>query len=669
MLYSGIPIPAYLPSVMKSSELSLVVAIDEGNDTVARRLIPNSPRRDLENALHLCLARKSNEEILKRILSVIDDPELVDRTFHELAWEGVHPFTVRIFMEFISQRTSRDAYRIIKDARRRGDYSYYFVTFLEEDRYKEIFETLLPQRLKRTGRHRISNQSWINDLFLSEIMNNHRYVVCHMLSRTPGTLRPSDSVVLKGFLMALSRGNFHMAELLIHHDEGPLEKPKDLYVSQMGVDFAFQEIVEEENLPALKYLLSRVQVRPEQSAIEAAYNRFSSRIYIEQLVSERVRREFSYGVPSSKRRAAEVAKFRHFYAELVDVLTRNVPPSLVEAGVQRERRARERQRRIDELRYGGGAPEIHSFSGTQVNVDQQRDDENEEEGDDEVPSPDPDQPQATNQTHTGGNSARKTLVGAVEDFLKGKCDALMENGTLVYLPPIEDVEEAITRLINREFTTHESREDAIEKLTQGIDSSSQSTLVKTWVFLTHYHPDQILVWLAGSLGESVSARSCNPGVAERIMTGLRGINDPELDVIFGQVEGPLLARTFLNNAFNIFPSFAVDHGRHHGGSTAAQEFEIKKRRCDVIAAYLVKEGIVADSSDEDVAEVLKRYATEGVVGYGVKLTEFEALIDVVVDLAVDSYDDFLKPVVLQHLQNLSTTSSPLVNGSHAADAL
>jgi hypothetical protein len=130
---------------------------------------------------------------------------------------------------------------------------------------------------------------------------------------------------------------------------------------------------------------------------------------------------------------------------------------------------------------------------------------------------------------------------------------------------------------------------------------------------------------------------------ERIITGLRGVEDVELQQIFAQAEGPNLARIFLTGTFNIYFS----PGDERSVSTARQN-------ATHLALVLVDAGVDANTPVEEVTQRLGEYARRRVAEYGVRVEGRQAQeIDNVVETVGDGYEDYLLPYVREELQRRS----------------
>jgi hypothetical protein len=124
---------------------------------------------------------------------------------------------------------------------------------------------------------------------------------------------------------------------------------------------------------------------------------------------------------------------------------------------------------------------------------------------------------------------------------------------------------------------------------------------------------------------------------ERIVTGLRGVDDPELNRIFTAAEGPNLARIFLMGTFNIY------YSEHDPVSRAAA-----RRNALNLARELVTRGITGESSDVEAGAALTIYAMEAMAGYGVG-DSFAMEVRRTVEVVTDMYDEFLQPFVREVL--------------------
>lgn len=707
-------------TVVSPSAKPLLVAVEEQDPSLVREIIPTSPHRDINLALRLCIAHRESIDTLRLILQSGPAQTLIDEEFLRIAWSGVFPKTVQAMLPFISPYLQRDLYRIQAQAKREGDKSFYFPSFIEEDRYKEIFSKLLPQRMAQRKKSLIQNQLWINDLFLCEVLCDHRLIVAELLSLKAGYPRPCPMTLAQALVLLLSRDHYHLASLLIEYEEGPVEDRTDLQINQFGADYAFNEMLDTQDLAGLQFLLSRVAIRPDQTLIDAAYRQFADRIYVNRLVRDRLR-GLRYKTPQLLGKWTRY--WTRYFGQFEELLRRHVPPDVIEAVREQQRRQQLRQQRRNVL-IGMGT-DIHAFSasritmpgegnadgdggeGTAMALDDVDDGDWEDVGGDvdavgadaaadgggadgavvqeEPPEEGGPVPAPVAQAPAVRNAppARKQLIDVVSDFIArklqlppltrdghparrfrevpaaaaaatgatvtGAVDAAAGDAVATVLPSIVDVEEDITRRINRLFPSPRDRADAIQKLTSGIDHMSQQLLVRVWFYLHERNVAWLDTWLHGFLGEAVAVNSCSPGVAERIVTGLRGLGDTELDAIFAQAEGPLLARMFLNNAFNFALANTMLPPTMHTARSLANESRdvaLQRRRAMDLATFLVETGgITTTSSMEQVTAALRRYAEDGVRGFHVNPTQFAQLIEVVVELAVDSYDDCLRSFV------------------------
>jgi hypothetical protein len=653
---------------MLSVSSALMRAVDKQDAQLITAIIPHCSHHQVNSALQLCLAHRENMEALSVILRAHPSQQTIDDAFLDCAWAGVFPKTLHVLGLHISSALSNELYRILNAAKKNGNKSFYFPSFLEEDRHKEIFSRLLPQRLAQKKKSLLQNHTWINELFEAEVACDHRMIIADLLTLPVGYPRPSTSTIANAFVFAVSRGNFSLARMMIQYEEAPMNQPRDLFLNQYGIDFAFQELLEMQDLQGVAFVLSQVPLRPDQALIESAYLRFCNDIYLTNLVNERLQEA------NGRLRGAPRRNWTHYWREYFDRFRQLLSISVSSELTEREKRRRERQNVLRQINRPA-ITEIHSFSSATVSTSANADSNlpippsNDFESGNDVGQPIP--PRAV-------NLERKGLLDAVNDFISKKLGLLslpshsnyeldLENSHRVSeptsrgtLPSIADVEADIIARIERLFPSAREREDAIQKLTQGIDNRSQNTLIRVWYFLHQNCPEKIDTWLNGFLGESVMMHSCNPGVAERVVTGLRGIEDPELDAIFAQAEGPFLARMFLNNAFN----FALASTSTYS-TTINREIELQSKRAKALAEYLVfQRGINLASSMEDIKLGIQSFAEAGVEGCNARLTAFQSTIDVVVDLAVDMYDECVKPFVTETLMHCR-----LPSGESASTAL
>lgn len=202
------------------------------------------------------------------------------------------------------------------------------------------------------------------------------------------------------------------------------------------------------------------------------------------------------------------------------------------------------------------------------------------------------------------------------------------------------VTRIMAELIEEHFPTGAAQTRTLRYVSQDMGDANMRVLGLALQFLRLYHPGATGMWIQGFIGESVAVNSCHAGAMERIITGLRGLDDPELQHIFRRAEGPNLARIFLSGTFNIYQGSGDERGAANARHNATH-----------LATELVRRFITATSTEDEVREALGQYAAEGVASYGVEITTImRGNIDAVVQTVLDGYEDCLLPYVREQLE-------------------
>jgi hypothetical protein len=219
------------------------------------------------------------------------------------------------------------------------------------------------------------------------------------------------------------------------------------------------------------------------------------------------------------------------------------------------------------------------------------------------------------------------------------------------------INQYMGELIEANFTSQSAQADTMRIVSEGMSDENFRVLGLALQFLHTHHPHALGMWVQGFLAESIAVNSCRAGAMERIITGLRGVEDVELQQIFAQAEGPNLARIFLTGTFNIYFS----PGDERSVATARQN-------ATHLALVLVDAGVDANTPVEEVTRHLGEYARRRVAEYGVRVEGRQAQeIDNVVETVGDGYEDYLLPYVREELQRRSERApAEQVEASNAA---
>jgi hypothetical protein len=209
------------------------------------------------------------------------------------------------------------------------------------------------------------------------------------------------------------------------------------------------------------------------------------------------------------------------------------------------------------------------------------------------------------------------------------------------------INQLMGELIEANFTSQSAQASTMRIVSEGMSDENFRVLGLALQFLHTHHPHALGMWIQGFLAESIAVNSCREGAMERIITGLRGVEDPELQQIFAQAEGPNLARIFLTGTFNIYYS-----------SNDERSMATARHNATHLAEVLVDAGVDADTTVEDVTQRLGEYARRRVAEYGVRVEDRQAQeIDRVVETVGDGYEDYLLPYVREELQRRSERAS------------
>lgn len=202
-----------------------------------------------------------------------------------------------------------------------------------------------------------------------------------------------------------------------------------------------------------------------------------------------------------------------------------------------------------------------------------------------------------------------TVLEAIKKKIQGK-QTLTESEILIFL----------TDTI-RHYVSIELQSKALDRVGELLDSSTVELFGTVIVYLKNFDSSHIEIWIKGFIEESINANSCTAGALERIVTGLRGISDPEISNIFAEAEGPQLYKIFLKEGLNIFsqePKYQTNH----------------KRIINLIKSELGNN----PCSEELVRQILESYVKTNIESFGLDLEKYFEEAIPVIDIIVDSYD-------------------------------
>jgi hypothetical protein len=162
------------------------------------------------------------------------------------------------------------------------------------------------------------------------------------------------------------------------------------------------------------------------------------------------------------------------------------------------------------------------------------------------------------------------------------------------------------------------------------DVEYQQVISTTVSFLQKFHPESIDLWLDGFLTESMNAyrnggESCSKGIKERVASGMRTI-DPELNMLFSQAEGPVLAKAFM-------------------AGLKLNDSE----RCKVITKELIERGLTISSNAAEAAEVFVQYMSESLASYGVSVADYTSQLQTMKNLVGEQggFETYIQPILTE----------------------
>jgi hypothetical protein len=578
-------------------------------------------------------------ELFLRGSSPVDRRTLTEQ-FRLSAREGTDPHLIAFLQNYVSGPDYLEESRYHQLLREKGELresGHYLPDVQEEADIRSVHRKLstIEADLGSTNRSTRTNaklrgQFIINDILLDATLGGRKLLLVHLL-RSNSVLQPSQSAVNSVLVTALSRNFYSVADILVR---GACAANKMASANDEGFYDAFVRAIEEENSGSLQWLLSgRFGLRPPQEIIDSSYEKAEVESAFEPTIPNHSQ--------SLRRSRVEVERTREAAAErvqskrtILEILRRNVSAETIAAvdTLIRRRRAQiaqqHQRRRLFQLREG---PDIHQYARTHVEDVTN----NAEDGATEEVQLDEAHGAIRGQTGRGDQSVhvRRTLNDAILHHMQTRVPSASFT--------IDSVSGRLTRLIYDTFT-EQSDITRAERIIEDLMSPANLPIFGTTIaFLDSIQTPQnrvFEIWMNGFLSESIAVNSCNPGALERVVTGLRGIGDTQLDELFGRSEGPHLANAFLKGTFNIFYEI--------GDATSRERAE---RNAERLASILVSRGATLESTEGDVERILIDYAEEAILQYGVEITRYRDDIRVIMQTIADAYDTHLRSFVTRAL--------------------
>jgi hypothetical protein len=581
----------------KIEHSQLLRACDEGNLSAIESILSLTSFEEdsLKSSLRM-LIDHNYLELIPAFLSraKLLPQEFLDQIFFEQFSLGTNPDLILLLQEYCSTKLLSEAFRRYQKHRQQSE--SYLVNPIELEKYKKEILPLINPTKKRirplSSLEYLKKQFSVNNVFQDGCFCDNRYIVLKMLSlQELHQFYPSQLTVNAQLYYVLNHQNFILAELLCQ------ERLNALCVTQQGINEAFTRCIQEHQpIQVLEWFLTNsCNIRPMEEAISQAYFDLSVYDFHESrqswLTGNKVdawKRFFQSQMRKWQEEMQQRTEERLSFLEMMKgYISDEAVFQRTQAEIQRLTRRQmflDRARRALEGRGGrfGGA-DIHMYSssavqnagdllgeegevGDPMDIIDDMDDDEDFDGNpiprpprQAVPPPpqpqqQPDQPANENDPIPPAAAAaapprrrihqRRTINNVVRDYLRGKIENFYRDFTS------DQVMEDLDHLI-RTHLPLQQQENAIRRIGELLNNESVENFSFTLQYLHHYHPQEIGIWIVGFLGESVEANSCTAGAMERIATGLRGINDAELNQIFGGAEGRQLFSMFLSNNLNI----------------------------------------------------------------------------------------------------------------------
>lgn len=565
----------------------------------------------LNNSLEYSVAL-GQYRMIEFILAHMPDQKHIDRLFRSAAVQGVDPKLILLLQQAASPseviEQQRYNVRLKKDGSLKQN-GHYIISLIEPHSIRDMhhqvdtFYRQLQSPLKHIKYEAIlRSQSWINGLLLDGVFCNNKLLV-HEILTLARDVRPQRNSIKDALIIALKDRNFTLATMLLSNGDDLI------FIDGTTFDEVFSYFAEKSDVVAMKWML------------RGLFGFVPSPALLDEL----------YEVTSLQ----ESPSHQPFLQLIENRVSTDV---LLRVRGELHRRADRRARMFRRMQpFSARDPEIHSYSAVSVNSST---------GSSSGATSGAVAPESavhnramdagtvggTDHTHIGNSpthlaNTRTSLNEAIWASIQRRVAGLQQIRS-------DRVYEAIVNLIQRAFESDGAQDVAIDTLRRILAPEVLESLALTLTFLsTLPNPEEAhVIWIQGFLGESVSARSCNPGAVERIVTGLRGIEDAELSRIFSQAEGPQLASIFLIGTFNVFYGDSNDRAKEKAVANA-----------QTLAQEIVARGVTLQSTPEQVRVALLQYAVDTVATIGVEFGRVNArgAVDSIVDSVVDGYEDYL----------------------------
>ena len=470
----------------------------------------------------------------------------------------------------------------------------------------------------------------INDFLLDAAIGDRRLCLSRVLQ-----LKPSVTAINDAFVAVCKRHNYCVATMLSTH------------INQQGFDESFFTALEDQDFETLQWLLrGRYGFLPNQDRLNDEYRQLTLRN-----LTGRSRYEFR--------------NITNFQQQAIQLIKDRIPSdfkTLIMQEIEAKRQVEERRNRQKYL-FHIHSTDIHSYSAASI----------------EEPIVPPISPSTTTTTtpttmgaigenmlstehelnddlsnnNINNNNNNNNDIESNNDNIQQQLNVpsirkrislneaiVAHMNTRVIESINEDIDQTMAEMLSliRHYIPTAQQENAIRLLGEILNTSSVKLFATTLTFLKSFGSSSRRVletWIQGFLSESVVMHSCNPGALERVVTGLRGINDPQLDKIFSQAEAPQLINIFIKTTFNIFYD--------------ENDLESKRKaitHAEKLAIELVSRGATEETDSNDIQQLLLNYANSVISSYDANTTRYRNEALSVIEIVVDNYETHLKPYVI-----------------------
>lgn len=595
----------------------LFAACDDQNISVITELLKsNSYNKDILGQALSYVIKSNNLDIIKLILKYNPSISSIDDAFVDAVNDGTDPELINLLQQYCSTGLPPMFHRRNKENKTK----LYVMSLIEEEILKNLHKRK-EYTESRTTVDRLKKQRQLNDFLYESYLSNNRLTIVRILNKQQKKL-PSQFTVNTIFANALFSDNYGMAEMLCIGGDTRLTVDTD------GIYSAFENVVDTLDMSSLNWFFdNKLGILPNLDFIDKTYFNFSIKTYqyektVHEYTNQMSRLQYSKRV---KERSETLRRMN----EVINFLKTKVSKDIDDKITEWLSKERSRQQRINNSFRQYNATEIHGYARTIIHDEDDAVDQNtqtvETIGQTNIEQTNSEQTDAEQLIHP-----RKTLNDAILLCIKEKNKG----------KPVLSEDEVLTCMTNliKKYLPVADHENSFRRIENLLNGESVGQLGSVIVFLKEFHKDYIETWIKGFMAESIAQNSCVAGVMERIVTGLRGIEDIELNTIFAKAEGPQLFRIFLREGMNIF-----------GNDTVC------KKNLERIALMLISKGANEMTSSEVIKTYLEEYVEEKIKGFGLPLNENKRDAACIIELVADCYESHL----LECVKNLLLESRQL----------